>query len=76
MKGYDKSMRYFGDIPIQSIGLSKEAIRQEVKSRVLPLLAMGGYVPAPDDIIPPETPSESFVYCIELFKKISRGEAI
>ena len=76
MKEYGTAMRYFGNIPIQSISHSKEAIRQEVKSRVLPLVETGGFIPAPDDIIPPETPLENFAYYVELLKEINRGEAI
>jgi len=65
-----------GNISIHALIRGKDAVRQEVISKVLPLLDTGGYIPAPDDIIPPEVSFDNYRYYIELLHKVNAGQAI
>lgn len=65
-----------GNISIHALIRGKDAVRQEVISKVLPLLDTGGYLPAPDDIIPPEVSFDNYRYYIELLHRVNAGQVI
>jgi uroporphyrinogen-III decarboxylase len=73
---FGHSLRYMGSTGIQALIRGDEAIRQEVAAKVLPLLESGGYLPAPEDQIPPDAPLAHFEYYVELLRKANAGEVI
>jgi len=66
---YGKELRLAGGISKQTLIDGPKAIDRELE-RLLPIIAEGGYIPAPDDCIPPEVPFGTFRYYIEAVRAI------
>jgi len=66
---YGKELRLAGGISKQTLIDGPDAIDRELE-RLLPIIAEGGFIPAPDDCIPPEVPFETFRHYIEAVRAI------
>jgi hypothetical protein len=66
---YGKELRMVGGIPKQAVFDGPAAIDHEIE-RLMPLIMEGGFIPALDDVVPPETPFEHYVYLIRQLQAI------
>ena len=69
-KQYGKDLILSGNIDKRALLKGKDAIREEVMSKVPFLLEGGGYFPSLDHGIPPDVPLENFRYYINLLREI------
>ncbi len=69
-KRYGKDLTLAGNIDKRVFAKGKEAIREEVMSKVPFLLETGGYFPSLDHSIPPDISLENFRYFINLLREI------
>jgi len=60
---------HFGPVGHTCLAGGRDAIRREI-DRLLPLIHEGGFIPAVDDMVPPEIPFENYRYCIERLRAI------
>jgi len=70
-KKYGKNIIIGGNIDKRVFIKGKEAIRQEVMSKVPYLVKTGGYFPCLDHVVPPDVPLEGFRYYINLLREIA-----
>lgn len=61
---YGKELLIMGGVDKTAIAAGKAAIDREL-DRLMPLIEQGGFIPLPDDMLPPETPLENVVYYVE-----------
>jgi len=61
---YGRELRLAGGIGKHTLMEGPDAIDREL-SRLAPLIAEGGFFPALDDVVPPETPFAHYAYFIE-----------
>jgi len=66
---YGKELRMVGGIPKQVVFDGPMAIDAEIE-RLMPLIQEGGFIPALDDVVPPETPFSHYVYLIKKLRAI------
>ncbi|MDP7415747.1 MAG: uroporphyrinogen decarboxylase family protein [Dehalococcoidales bacterium] len=69
-KQYGKDLILSGNIDKRALLKGRDAIREEVMSKVPFLLERGGYFPSLDHGIPPDVPLENFRYYINLLREI------
>ena len=66
---FGRELKMAGGIGKDVLLAGKTAIDKELE-RLMPLIKEGGYFPAIDDIVPPETPYENYEYfvkkCLEI----------
>ncbi len=69
---YGKELLLMGGIDKRVLrdGCSKEGIEKEVRSKVEPLVAEGGFSPMVDHAVPPDVPFENFRYYMDLINEI------
>ena len=72
-KEYGKDVILIGNIDKGVLARGKEAIQQEVMSKVPYLLSQGGYFPAIDHGVPPDVSFENYMYYLRLSREISKG---
>ncbi len=65
-KEFGRDLRLIGNISRQALMDGPAAVEQEFYSKVPPLVADGGYMPAPDDMILPDMKFESYKHLIDL----------
>jgi uroporphyrinogen decarboxylase len=75
-KKYGKDLILCGNIDKRVFAKGKEAIRDEVMSKVPFLLETGGYFPCIDHAIPPNISFEDFRYFIDLLREIGGREKL
>jgi uroporphyrinogen decarboxylase len=75
-KKYGKDLILCGNIDKRVFAKGKEAIRDEVMSKVPFLLETGGYFPCIDHAIPPDISFEDFRYFIDLLREIGGREKL
>ena len=75
-KKYGKDIILSGNIDKRVFARGKEAIREEVMSKVPFLLETGGYFPSFDHAIPPDISLEDFRYYINLLREIGGMEKL
>ena len=75
-KKYGKDMILGGNIDKRVFMKGKEAIREEVMSKVPLLVETGGYFPSLDHAIPPDISLENFRYFINLLREIGGMEKL
>ena len=75
-KKYGKDLILGGNIDKLVFAKGKDAIREEVMSKVPFLLETGGYFPSLDGDIPPDISLENFRYFINLLREIGGMEAL
>ena len=72
-KEYGKDVILIGNIDKGVLARGKEAIQQEVMSKVPYLLSQGGYFPVIDHGVPPDVSFENYMYYLRLLREISKG---
>ena len=70
-KQYGKDVLLAGNIDKRSLLKGKDAIRQEVMSKVPFLLDFGGYFPSVDHLVPPDITFESYCYLINTLREVA-----
>ncbi len=75
-KKYGKDLILGGAIDKRALLKGKEAIREEVMSKVPFLLEKGGYFPSVDHTVPPEITFENYRYYINTLREVAGLEKI
>jgi uroporphyrinogen decarboxylase len=70
-KQYGRDLIIAGGIDKRALTKGKEAIREEVMSKVPFLLEMGGYFPSVDHAVPPDVTFENYCYYINLMREVA-----
>ncbi len=75
-KEYGKDLIIAGTIDKRALIKGKEAIREEVMSKVPFLLETGGYFPSVDHAVPPDVTFENYCYYINLMREVAGLEKL
>ncbi len=75
-KKYGKDLIISGAIDKRALIKGKEAIREEVMSKVPFLLETGGYFPSVDHTVPPDVTFEKYCYYINLMREVAGLEKL
>jgi uroporphyrinogen decarboxylase len=75
-KEYGKNLILCGNIDKRVFAKGKEAIREEVMSKIPFLIETGGYFPGLDHDIPPDISLEKFRYFVNLLREIGGMEKL
>ena len=75
-KKYGKDVIIGGTIDKRALIKGKEAIREEVMSKVPFLLEQGGYFPSVDHLVPPDVTFENYCYYINLMREVAGLEKL
>jgi len=75
-KKYGKDLILSGAIDKRALIKGKEAIREEVMSKVPFLLEQGGYFPTLDHWAPPDVPFENYCYYVNLMREVAGLEKL
>ncbi len=75
-KKYGKDLIIGGAIDKRALIKGKEAIREEVMSKVPFLLEQGGYFPSVDHGVPPDVTFENYCYYINLMREVAGLEKL
>jgi len=75
-KQYGKDLIIGGGIDKRALIKGKEAIREEVMSKVPFLLEQGGYFPTIDHWVPPDVTFENYCYYINLMREVAGLEKL
>ena len=75
-KKYGKDLIIGGTIDKRALAKGKEAIREEVMSKVPFLLEQGGYFPSVDHGVPPDVTFENYCYFINLMREVAGLEKL
>ncbi len=75
-KQYGRDLIIAGGIDKRALIKGKEAIREEVMSKVPFLLEMGGYFPSVDHAVPPDVTFENYCYYINLMREVAGLEKL
>ena len=75
-KKYGKDLIIGGTIDKRALAKGKEAIREEVMSKVPFLLEQGGYFPSVDHAVPPDVTFENYCYYINLIREVAGLEKL
>ena len=70
-KKYGKDIVLGGNIDKRVFAKGKDAIKEEVMSKVPYLVETGGYFPCLDHVIPPDVPLDGFRYYINMLQEIA-----
>ena len=70
-KKYGKNLILSGNIDKRALIKGKEAIREEVISKVPFLLEQGGYIPSVDHLVPPDVTFGNYCYYINLIREVA-----
>ena len=75
-KKYGKNLTIAGNMDKRALLKGKEAIREEVMSKLPFLLEQGGYFPSIDHAVPPDVTFENFVYYINTMREVAGLEKL
>ncbi|GAJ08957.1 unnamed protein product, partial [marine sediment metagenome] len=75
-KKYGNDLIIGGGIDKRALAKGKEAIREEVMSKVPFLLETGGYFPSLDHGVPPDVTFENYCYYINLMREVAGLEKL
>jgi len=75
-KKYGKDLIIGGAIDKRALIKGKEAIREEVMSKVPFLLEQGGYLPTIDHLVPPDVTFENYCYYINTMREVAGLEKL
>ena len=75
-KQYGRDLIIAGTIDKRALIKGKEAIREEVMSKVPFLLETGGYFPSIDHLVPPDVTFENYCYYINLMREVAGLEKL
>ncbi|MCP4426992.1 MAG: hypothetical protein GY803_21080 [Chloroflexi bacterium] len=70
---FGRDLRFIGGIDADVLRQDKATIRREVKEKVPPLLAGGGYVPLADGRVRADVPFSNYVYYRQILEKVIAG---
>ena len=70
-KKYGNSLIIGGAIDKRALIKGKQAINEEVMSKVPFLLESGGYLPTVDHLVPPEVTFDNYCYYINLMREVA-----
>lgn len=71
-KRHGKGCILWGNIDKKAMAKGKEAIKEEIDSKVPFLISQGGYLPGPDHFIPPDVSLESFKFYLECLRSFEK----
>ncbi|MBN1347396.1 MAG: hypothetical protein JXQ73_32200 [Phycisphaerae bacterium] len=69
---FGRDLRLIGGIDLDVLQADETTIRQEITSKVPPLLAQGGYIPLADGRVRPNVPLQHYVYYRKLLEEITQ----
>jgi len=69
-KQYGKDLIIGGAIDKRALAKDKDAIREEVYSKVPFLMEAGGYIPTTDHAVPPDVSLENYQYYINTIRDV------
>lgn len=72
-KKYGKSLGLIGGIDKRALAKGKEAIYQEVMSKVPFLIESRGFIPTCDHAVPPDVSLQNYQYYLDLIHKLAEG---
>ena len=75
-KKYGKDLIIGGTIDKRALAKGKEAIREEIMSKVPFLLEQGGYFPSVDHRVPPDVTFDNYCYYINLMRDVAGLEKL
>ena len=75
-KKYGKDLIIGGAIDKRALIKGKDAIREEVMSKVPFLLEQGGYFPSVDHLVPPDVTFENYIYFINTMREVAGLEKL
>ena len=75
-KKYGKNLILSGNIDKRALIKGREAIQEEVMSKVPFLLEQGGYLPTVDHHVPPDVTFENYGYYINLMRDVAGLEKL
>ena len=75
-KKYGKDIILGGNIDKRALSKGKDAIREEVMSKVPFLLESGGYFPSVDHVVPPDVTWEDYRYFINTLREVAGLEKL
>jgi len=75
-KKYGKDLIISGTIDKRTLVKGKEAIKEEVMSKVPFLLEQGGYFPSADHLVPPDVTFENYCYFVNLMREVAGLEKL
>ena len=75
-KKYGKDIILGGNIDKRELLKGKDAIREEVMSKVPFLLESGGYFPSVDHLVPPDVTLENYRYFINTLREVAGREKL
>jgi len=70
-KKYGKDLQMIGGVDKRLLSKSKEAIKQEVMSKIPWLIEQGGFIPSVDHAVPADVPYENYCYYMGLLKNVA-----
>jgi len=73
-KEFGRRLRFIGGIDLDALRYGKEAIRNEIESRVPELIADGGYIPLADGRVRSDIPYDNYLFYRRLLEKIIHGK--
>ena len=65
---FGRDLRLIGGIDLDALRQGKDAIREEIETKVPPLLASGGYVPLADGRVREDVTFEDYAYYREMLR--------
>jgi uroporphyrinogen-III decarboxylase len=75
-KKYGRDLIIGGTIDKRALIKSKEAVREEVMSKVPFLLEQGGYFPSVDHLVPPDVPFDNYKYYVNTMREVAGLEKL
>lgn len=72
---YGKDLLMIGGLDKRALAKGKDAIRDEILTKVPPLIEEGGYIPCLDHSIPPDVPFENFLYYLKTLREVIEAGA-
>lgn len=71
-KEYGRDLYIIGGIDKRELAKGKQNIRDEVRSRLLPLASFGGYLPGVDHAVPADVSFENHAYYVECVREVEK----
>lgn len=69
---YGDRLAFIGNISVETLGGSKEAIAAEMRTKLPAAMAGGGYIFASDHSVPPSVSLDNYRFAVELAKELGR----
>ena len=69
---FGRELRLGGGFAKEALIAGPRAIDREIR-RLMPIVEQGGFVPAVDDMVPPEVPFEDYQYYVDAMRAVRKG---